>query len=617
MPPRLDPWTSQDSQTTIALSALGTTSREELISSRPKRSFRLSSGHSFEDKAFTNPATSNRYGVPATKPRISWSDILVVAITISCCSLAVAVVAHNHLAWWLGVTYQLVVIGFLLSIMNICLSFIAPTFFLLCETRVGRSVLQNYDAILRGSPIGAGIGYSWRTILLLLSILPLGISAGYKLFTGGSSATAIRPGQPLYGSDFGMYAPPGLQLISQPTGISLMLNATMPFMEATSVNSSKIGTDETFGSPIWDPPLPRFPQAYGFNTLLLGEQTAAMLDVPNPDWLTYVQRSLLSGESWNITAEVTATVALYNDTVDIHRRSIKDSKFWQSYSNQGSFYSMVLYNGWNVGLLANTYGPDESWAFIGIYPDPRSSLESFASVAKMYGIVRAPCHGTWTVTRGAIELVAGGCDLSQDHESGYGKNQSIFANNSLVPLTLGDFYMPTMMEFLAPFATTRNESHWQNATVSVVAASMLWSKATSVAGPGRQDFASRGFSNAGLKYTTPPTISSARPTLKRSWCLFVLLALQPLATLAMVAASVALFKVPIGKGFGLIAVLAGIDPHTLGILNGAAFSGKIAEQVMLHVNVVDQGPKSGRILYTLGELDDNAKASVRPRLRYS
>ena len=58
-------------------------------------------------------------------------------------------VRHHHIAWTLGYSGQIQVIGVLLSIMNICLTTLASRIFLLLEVRFGRSTLTNLEGLLR------------------------------------------------------------------------------------------------------------------------------------------------------------------------------------------------------------------------------------------------------------------------------------------------------------------------------------------------------------------------------------------------------------------------------------------------------------------------------------
>lgn len=68
-----------------------------------------------------------------------------------------------------------------------------------------------------------------------------------------------------------------------------------------------------------------------------------------------------------------------------------------------------------------------------------------------------------------------------------------------------------------------------------------------------------------------------------------------------------LCSVPIGKGFGLVAVLSGINRDSLDLLSGAAFSGELERPVKLNISVInnannaerDQQSQMGRIQYNI------------------
>lgn len=94
-------------------------------------------------------------------------------------------------------------------------------------------------------------------------------------------------------SYYGMFAPPGLQLLGAKTGVSLFSNATLPCAVDSSLR---------YGS---EPPLPTQAQPYGFNILLVSNESAAVLDIPQ-------QKLLAGGESWNISALVAATITTFN-----------------------------------------------------------------------------------------------------------------------------------------------------------------------------------------------------------------------------------------------------------------------------------------------------------------
>ena len=256
----------------------------------------------------TQNAAPRPLGKPTVKKRFHILDILAVGLSLLCLDSAIASVAHKHLSWCLGVkNHQLIVVGFLLSIMNLCLASVATNLFLLLEARFGSSTLHNYDGILRNEIFSSKLSLVWRFVLSAILALPLGLSVAYKIFTGGESAMKVKATTYTHGvscSHYGLFGPPGLQSFGGRTGVSLFSNATLPFAVASSPNSS-IGDE---------PPIPTHAQAYGFNVLSLNNESTAMLDTPSTDYVSFIQGLLFSGESWKITAPVFATVATFNDS---------------------------------------------------------------------------------------------------------------------------------------------------------------------------------------------------------------------------------------------------------------------------------------------------------------
>ena len=108
---------------------------------------------------------------------------------------------------------------------------------------------------------------------------------------------------------YGFYGPEDMQRIGRNTGISLMSNMTLPFIQKSTNATDYLA----------DIPLPRFPKAYGYNVLLLSVDSAAVLDMPSADFIADARSRLLPGESWTLSASVLATVTRQNKTVDDHR----------------------------------------------------------------------------------------------------------------------------------------------------------------------------------------------------------------------------------------------------------------------------------------------------------
>ena len=183
--------------------------------------------------------------------------------------------ASESISWRLGLkNYQLIVVGFLLSIMNLSLGSVAPTLFLLLEARFGSSTFQNYDGIIRNQVFSSRLSFVWRLVLGLMAALPLGLSAAYKNFPGGESAMKVNAATYIgNASYYGMFAPPGLLLLGEQTGISLSFNAILPFLVATS---SQHGSE---------PFLLLHAHAHGFNVLLLNNESTEILDIPQPSYV--------------------------------------------------------------------------------------------------------------------------------------------------------------------------------------------------------------------------------------------------------------------------------------------------------------------------------------------
>ena len=75
---------------------------------------------------------------------------------------------------------QPIVLGFLLSVVNLCLGSVTPPLFLHFEARSGASELQNYDGILRNQKFATRLDIVWRLVIGFLLVLPLGLSVAYK-----------------------------------------------------------------------------------------------------------------------------------------------------------------------------------------------------------------------------------------------------------------------------------------------------------------------------------------------------------------------------------------------------------------------------------------------------
>ncbi|KAI4248123.1 MAG: hypothetical protein L6R40_001212 [Gallowayella cf. fulva] len=527
-------------------------------------------------------------GVPTVKKRLHNSHVLAAVVSLISLALAITAVANGKMSWLLGQkNYQLIVVGFLLSIMNLCLGSTAPTLFLHVEARYGSSTLQNYDGILCNRVLGSRLDALWRLILGLMTILPLGLSVAYKTFTGGHSMLAVNSADYIGNTSYyGMFAPPGLQSLGKQTGTSLFFNATLPFLVAAS---------PVYGT---EPPIPLDTQVYGFNILLLDNKTTAALDIPQPAYISTVQSLLAPGESWGITARIAGTVAKFNYSKTTESDAMNSTfmrRCEEARASSGAYTAMQMLTE-NCFALLSSQSPDQSFQYLGFPPFPNDhtlpgypSCSTFSHYAQLYDITRRPCTGSWIITRGGFRLVSGRCA-----ETTLPPEKQLIITG-VTGTFFGYFYMSSLVEFLGPFGTSsRNGSDWEHSFMATGVAAMLWSRITVMYGAANlaethdaPDWTSSNNTNftlgdVGLMYPVNDIVEYTRPTLRKSGLLYFTLAIQPLLVLVSITSIAYILKsTPLDKDFGFISVLSGIDRESLDVVNGASLSGNLAAKVKL------------------------------------
>lgn len=230
------------------------------------------------------PPDSYNYGplgIPKKKSIISWRDIGVLVLCLACFTAAVVSVFLRSVTVSLGQVNQLIVLGFLLSLMSLCSERQVLFAALLYEARAGQSTLQNFDALLRKDLFASQVNVIIRIILLLIAV-PLALSVGYKNFVGGISFIDVQG----LGGKFGVDPPPDYQDFS--IGYTILANFYYPFWRD-----------------------PQFLRTYGFNLLVESNTTSAALDGPTPQYISAVRSTLTSGQSVQVTTRVNATVPEY------------------------------------------------------------------------------------------------------------------------------------------------------------------------------------------------------------------------------------------------------------------------------------------------------------------
>jgi hypothetical protein len=148
------------------MSKLTSSNSPRLVSNNERRRISMAtsptimSSTEFQDDSSKNHATASAYplvcynnpsphgsistlGKPSTKTLVPGTHVLGVVISFLGLTLGtISILPNFRLAWYLGTSDQLILIGFLLSVMNLCLQAILPCKFLF-EARFEQSRLQN------------------------------------------------------------------------------------------------------------------------------------------------------------------------------------------------------------------------------------------------------------------------------------------------------------------------------------------------------------------------------------------------------------------------------------------------------------------------------------------
>lgn len=481
--------------------------------------------------------------------------------------------------------------------MDICTSVVLSSAFLQVEARLGRSRLQNYQPILTRKFLTSNIGKRWRFVLLLAFLLPTGLSVAYKNLLGGTADSPFQPGSPgSYGLDFpriGSWTPSVLN------SIYLLLTAFTPFWTAARQ-----------GEGLY-PEAREFPLAYGYNTLLLDHDSAAVLDVPTTSYIAALQGQLGVGESFNISADVDAYVA----SLDPLTASLatNDSLWTQSMAesvtqNLGMLSTIELYVGRKEKLGVLPCGNNDRM-LIGLYynsplyggirfhnnaSDPEALL--FRQRAQVYSVRRARCHGAWGLNATGIFLRSGFCNSSA------AVDQRVLRMPNMEPFPY-DALPPLLQTFNTLVRDNRTDAPWLRPAYAMSVATVYWSRGLYIS---QKDKNFLSYAPIGEDMT------STRSTLRAGWALYLVLAVHPVLTVVGLAVVFWLCKVPVGPDFSLVAIMAGLEPGDLPLLRGAAFSGELESPV--RVDVVAEEYRKGEENASGGGVGSAGHARIRYQL---
>ena len=432
-------------------------------------------------------------------------------------------------------------------------------------------------------------------MLLLLFALPLGLSVSYKRFIGGSTTVEYLSTD----VTFGFTAAPGYQLIGN--GLSLLVEVYLPFWIKPSLG-----------------------RAYGFNLYVATDNTtAAVLDAPLPNDLVKIQASLNDFDSMTITATVNATVA---EKIDPSPSGRDDNEYWTEkkslFSETGTnpidslrgVYQSMWAGANNGGLFNYTE------TFLSLYNTTEN--QTFQSEAERYVSTRRTCVGVWNITRLNVSLVDVASLQSAEEVT---QNQDI-----IVDMMVSAFFLPFLGEY-----DWKTRASWDQPlpgnsdpetplffplvnTRPALVASMLWARLTSNDGPERPGIRFDPSFPVRTSYSKDPSelkFVKKVVTLQRSPWLIVILAIHPVLTILAVLAKATLYTTPIGDGFGVISLLAGMREEGLDVLRGAGFSGKVSRKIAVRFTASkEEGSDYEQIQLDLDSRDKSDR--LEPKKRY-
>ena len=508
-------------------------------------------------------------GIAGKPPLFHWTYAIELVVSLSCLLLAVlAIKPEVGFAAYLGLQKQIIIIGALLIVMNQCMKMhLLPRCFLMVEIARGRSILQNYSAILTNDLLARKVDWLWRIALVVTLAMPIALSAGYKAFLGGVSSHRKYPKST---AEYGLNYPALGDFATMNNSIYLMMSSAAGFRTAASDDSN------------WPP---EYPAAYGFNLLLLSDNETAALDIPMPGYLEGMQSEMTANETWTVNASVNAFVATFNQST----KSLRvDDDFMNETLPLKDLHSFSLFDTENefAALPGIPQDTDGVYYLLGSFPlngqgpalsnvglDDQTRFKPFRENALLFNIRRRKCWGKWNITSsGGIKLDSGSCN-----DTTAVVKSEFLRHDRLWPFWLDT--LPVLVHSLGKFAKSRNQSPWLRSSYATAAVTAWWARSIHM-----RDFSLNLTGSDSLKYAPPAgtqVVNSFVQTLDAKPGLYIIIALQPFLTALAALACFTFHSLPVGKGFGLVSILAGVDSESLNLLKGAGFSGALDKQIYL------------------------------------
>ena len=489
-------------------------------------------------------------GKPACKKFLCGRDYWTLLVQTICCVVAILTVANTSVVLYLGQINQLVVLGILLTVMG--KSFQGRMRFLLLSLEFNRECrVQNLDSIIRNDAFLEQTSIWVRIVLALAYILPLGLGAAYKTFTG----SRIHHQANYQDVQFGLTGAPGSQGLGN--GLSLMANASLPFFES-----------------------PRLHTAYGFNMYSDDNQTVYFLDGPLPDDVRSIQNALDHGGTFDMSARAMGLASTDGQV-------LKAAEQVNINSSESGVTAFPIYPG-IFSLILNQNSDNMSDIHVSVFDGPVGDPirgGDFKSQLRCVHSQRVWCNGSWTVGKTSVFLTHAACEGTTSI------SQDIIQANFIA---LGGF-APQINEFIThPVSQGRNNLENIDLVVPAVSAA-LWARITSLNGA-EIIGADTHYGSTPIWYSASPTdVSIGAPALHKSWALFFIILLYPVGSVLVITLRASLFySTPVDENFGFISLLAGSDSENRQYLDGASLSSKAIEPVRLSVIEEDSFESSSR-----------------------
>lgn len=536
------------------------------------------------------------YGTPQAYTPLTLLDWMMLLMVMVASAVGTLAVYFGPIASWLGQTRQLIVVGFVLSIMAICTQGRMLRLIGAIEVAWGSSTIQNLDAIARMDPTGHRVSPRNQLSMLSLLALPLALSAAYKQLIGGVTVSEPTVQQ----IEMGMTVPPKTQLTLG--GIPLFGDTMMQY---------------------WNDP--QYQKPYGYTVFTETPERTVVVDAPLSPSVAALQDSLRPDQSATISANVSAivtnmimswdtqkelngtdigvlqknlgfqnpdcgnitignqtytiadldhldTFAAWFQTSGVHAATTfgGNNSFWVALGTGKCDQALKADQGSSFFLMSRTNGTDN--------PD----LGDFWHQAQGFAVSLERYEATWNVSRIDAELLSArnvGAGPLANSTYNFTLAQSGLIDHRWRNYESGFVAQMAEFNFANPVQAYRRGRDYTNLTTDTTfVAAMVRSRLVHLAGPLSVDYNTA--MTGPLAYTIPSMVSVQTFTMRQTWELACIMLVYPVIMLVYVALKVVVFHGnPAVIGVGIISMLAAVNPAGLSLMKGAGYSGELDREI--------------------------------------